>query len=179
MDAGPILAMRRTGPNPAETAEELHDRLAAIACDALDGAMKRLAANPSDPGDPQDESQATYAPKLTKADGRLDLAQSAIEVERRVNGLYSWPGARCLFLSAAGRSEEVVVARALAEDPAGAEPTPADRVGMITERGGILTGRGEIAFLEIKPAGARVMDWQSFVNGRHVEPGDRFVSLAE
>lgn len=177
MDAGPMLSQRRTGIKAAETAEELHDRLAAIGCDAIDAALKRLAADPADPGDPQDEFRATAAPKLSKADGILDLSQTAIELERRVNGLYSWPGARCRFVSQAGRSEEVVLARALADD-APAEPTPSHEIGCITQRGGLLTGRGELAILEIQPANGRVMNWEAFVNGRHVRPGDRFVAVS-
>jgi len=177
MDAGPILSQRRTVPGPDETAEELHDRLAAIGCDAVKGAMDRLARDPADPGDPQDESKATPAPKLSKADGILDLARPAIELQHRVNGLYSWPGAHCRFRSQAGRTEEVLLARAMAEDAPG-EPTPPDQVGVISPRGGMVCGRGELAILEIQPQGGRKMDWQSFVNGRHVTPGDRFESLS-
>lgn len=176
MDAGPMLSQRRTGVKEAETAEELHDRLAAIGCDAIDAALKRLTTNPTDPGDAQDESRATAAPKLTKADGLLDLSLPAVELERRVNGLYSWPGARCRFVSQSGRGEEVVLARAMADD-APAEPTPPHDIGRITNRGGFLTGRGELAILEIQPANGRRMTWDDFVNGRHVKPGDRFVSL--
>ena len=176
MDAGPLLSHRRTQIKPAETAEELHDRLAAIGCDALKAAMERLVRDPRDPGDPQDESLVTVAPRLSKADGRLDFARPAIELERRINGLYSWPGARCRFVSQAGRQEEVILARALA-DAALAGPTPPSEVGVVTLRGGVMSGRGELAILEILPQNSRKMSWEDFVNGRHVRPGDRFESL--
>ncbi|MEE8170338.1 MAG: methionyl-tRNA formyltransferase [Phycisphaerae bacterium] len=178
MDAGPILSQRRTTIKPDETASELHDRLAGVGCDAVAAAIERLQANPTDPGDVQDESMVTPAPKLSKADGVLDLNRSAAEVSRRINGLYSWPGARCRFVSHTGRSEEVTLARALETDEP-AEATPPESVGHVTQRGGVLTGRGEIAVLEIQPAGSRVMSWDDFVNGRHVQPGDRFLSQSK
>lgn len=176
MDAGPMLSQRRTAPDPDETADELHDRLAAIGCDAVQGALERLARNPADPGDPQDESAVTLAPKLAKTDGLIDLSGPALELQHRINGLYSWPGARCRFVPHTGKSEDVILARAMADDAA-ADPTPGDQIGRITERGGMLTGRGELAILDIQPQNGRKMDWHSFVNGRHVQPGDRFESL--
>ena len=41
----------------------------------------------------------------------------------------------------------------------------------------VQTPRGELIVLEIKPAGGKVMTWEAFVNGRHVQPGDRFVPV--
>ncbi len=174
MDAGPILAQRRTGIGVDETADELLQRLARIGCDCLDGALKRLAANPSDPGDPQDESRVTVAPKLKKADGFVDFGEPAAVVAARINGLWSWPGAACRFVSADGKRDEVVVlARARPAEAAGRGGEPGV-VGVVLTVG---TGKGELEILEIKPAGGKLMDWRSFVNGRHVKPGDRFVRI--
>ena len=41
---------------------------------------------------PQDESLATYAPKIEKADGELDLSQPAALLARQVRAYYPWPG---------------------------------------------------------------------------------------
>ena len=62
MDAGPILTTRWTSPKPEETANELHDRLAAIAVDAITGALELYATDPNPPGEPQDDAVATQAP---------------------------------------------------------------------------------------------------------------------
>jgi len=174
MDAGPILAQRRTAIGVDETADDLLQRLSRIGCDCLEGALARLALDPNDPGDPQDESRVTLAPKLKKADGAVDFGQPAGVIAARINGLWSWPGAACRFVSADGKRDEVVVlARARPSESPGRGGVP----GIVGEVLTVGTGTGELELLEIKPAGGKLMDWRSFVNGRHVKPGDRFVRI--
>src|SRR5207247_533564 len=71
MDAGPILTQRQTAIGPDETADELHDRLARIGCDAVRAALRELEADPKRPGTAQDDSKATLAPKLKKTDRQI------------------------------------------------------------------------------------------------------------
>jgi len=173
MDAGPILAQRRTAIAPDETADDLHDRLARIGCDCLRAALDRLLANPADPGEQQDASCATMAPKLKKSDGWADFTSPAASAAARINGLWSWPGAAVRFVSADGkRNELVTLARVRpAETPAAiSKSTP----GVVTDVLHVACAAGELELLELKPASGKLMDWRSFVNGRHVKPGDRF-----
>ena len=46
---------------------------------------------------PQDSGQASYAPKLTKADGRIRWQDSARAVHAQVRGVTPWPGAHSLL----------------------------------------------------------------------------------
>lgn len=173
MDAGPILAQRRTAIVPDETADDLLDRLARIGCDCLRAALERLAANPGDPGDPQDPAGVTLAPKLRKSDGYADFSLSPRRAAARINGLWSWPAAACRFISADGRRDEaVLIARAR---PAEMDAPSADPPGVVSGSLRVAVTGGEIELLEVRPVGGRLMDWQSFVNGRHVKPGDRFI----
>ena len=73
LDTGDILLETRFRLAPHETGGSLHDRLAALAPDALLDALDRLAAGTA-PRQPQDNSLATYAPKLDRAQrpDRLD-----------------------------------------------------------------------------------------------------------
>src|ERR1043166_3047380 len=88
MDAGDI-ALQRTEPiRPDDTAGTLHDRLARLGSELL---VETL--NGDFPRRPQDESQATYAKKLTKDDGHIDWNKSAVEIERQVRAFDPWPGA--------------------------------------------------------------------------------------
>ena len=174
MDAGPILATRWTFIKPEETAAELHDRLARIGPDAVRAALALHADGQLPAGEPQNPADATKAPKLSKADGRIDLAQPAAALAHRICGLWSWPGAACEFVSAAGdRRERVILARARAAEAYGPPPTP----GSIDARLFVATADGHIELLEVKPEGGRLMAWQEFVNGRHVKAGDRFESI--
>ena len=176
MDAGPILTTRWTSPKPEETADELHDRLAAIAVDAITGALELYAADPNPPGEPQDDAAATRAPKLRKEDGFIDFARPAAELAHFVCGMWDWPGARCRFSSSDGtRNEDVVLARArLAEGQTEGLPP-----GDLDARLLLATADGMLELLEIKPAGGKLMTWPDFVNGRHVKAGDRFTRITD
>ena len=172
MDAGPILIRRQTMIGPFETAEELHGRLAGVACDALDAGLRLYEAAALPEGEDQDESQATRAPKLSKSEGRLDWGESADLIGRRCRAFWPWPGARCGFVGSDGKPVEVAICSATAAPVAAAEPP-----GTVTEVLTVATGEGTLEIHSIQPAGKRVMGWQDFVNGRHVKPGDRFVNL--
>lgn len=178
MDAGPILVQRRTAIGVDETADELHDRLARIGCDAVREALKLLAADPRTPGRPQDETRVSFARKLSKADGHLRFDRPTAELAHRICGLWSWPGAACRFVSADGRRDEpVTIARAVPyEGHTSAAGSPAD-CGRITDMMSVQTLDGELSPLEIKPAGGSLMSWPDYVNGRRVRAGDRFMPI--
>lgn len=178
MDAGPILIQRRTGIGADETADELHDRLARIGCDAARATLELLTAEPNVPGTVQDESKVTLAPKLTKAEGFIRFNAQARDLTDRIRGLWSWPGANCRFLSQDGkRDERITIARAVPYEGRSSPARDPDDIGRVTEMMGVQLADREMMILELKPAGGRLMAWQDFVNGRHVQPGDRFVAI--
>lgn len=177
MDAGPILMQRRTVIGDVETADELHDRLARIGCDAVRATLDLLAAQPDTPGTVQDAARATIAPKLSKNDGHIAFDQPVAGLANRILGLWSWPGATCRYLSADGRRDEIVALARARPYEGGKTLADADEAGRITDVLSIRAADGELEILEIKPAGGRLMPWQDFVNGRHVAAGDRFVPI--
>lgn len=181
MDAGPMLSRTATEIADDETYGSLHDRLAAMGPAAVAEALRQFAGGADPPGEPQDESAVTAAPKLTKADGVLDFSVGARELSCRIRGTWPWPGGACRFVSKDGsREEEVTIALATvaSESPANATPSGSDALpGAITEALHVTARDGAIAIHEIKPSGGRLMSWADFVNGRHVKPGDRFVSV--
>ncbi|MFH0980715.1 MAG: methionyl-tRNA formyltransferase [Planctomycetota bacterium] len=174
MDAGPILTTRWTLIKPEETAAELHDRLAQIGPDAVQAALELHAGGQIPPGQPQAEEQASKAPKLTKQHGHLDFAQQARVLANRVCGLWDWPGATCVFMSAAsGRRERVTLARARVAEAGGPPTTP----GLLDPRLYVAAADGFLELLEIQPESGRLMTWPAFINGRHVTAGDRFEAV--
>ncbi len=91
LDTGDILLQHPLEIRPAETGGSLHDRLAELAPGAILEALDLLAAGRA-PRIPQDAAQATLAPKLDRAAGRLDWTLPAAELARAVRAFDPWPG---------------------------------------------------------------------------------------
>ena len=52
---------------------------------------------------PQNSEEATYAPKLTKADGKIDFGGRAGDLNRQIRAFDPWPGAFCDYKTLGGR----------------------------------------------------------------------------
>lgn len=92
VDAGDMLAVARTRIGRRETAGALEARLAHLGADLALQVIDRLEVGEIT-GIPQDSSQVTRAPKLTKEHGRIDWKQTASRLERQVYALQPWPTA--------------------------------------------------------------------------------------
>jgi len=103
VDTGDILLQRGTDILPNDTGGSLHDRLAQIAPEALLESLRLLKAKTA-PRIPQDNAQATYAPKLKRDDGRIDWSEPAEVVERKIRAFNPWPGA---FMQIAGQNLKI------------------------------------------------------------------------
>jgi len=89
LDTGDMLLKWETAIGPEENAVELGKRLAVAGAELL---VRTLAELPAIPSQPQDDSQATYAPILKKEDGKIDWQLSASEILNRIRGFEPWPG---------------------------------------------------------------------------------------
>jgi methionyl-tRNA formyltransferase len=92
LDTGDILLEKKIGIAPTETAASLHDRLAEVAPECLRKAISLLAKGDA-PRTPQESRLATYAPKLEREHGRIDWAEPAEALERKIRAFNPWPGA--------------------------------------------------------------------------------------
>jgi methionyl-tRNA formyltransferase len=91
LDAGAVYLEARTPISADDTAGSLHDRLMKMGAELILPTLAGLE-NGSLKGKEQDESQVTYAQKLTKEMEWLDTSRSARELDLRVRALNPWPG---------------------------------------------------------------------------------------
>ena len=97
LDTGDTLLERRLPIGPDDTAAALFPQLSHIGAEALVETLHGLERGTL-AARPQDHSEATLAPILTRDDGRMDLAtRSAQEVYNRWRGFFPWPGAHAAF----------------------------------------------------------------------------------
>ena len=96
LDTGPMLLKSITPIRPEDTGGSLHDRLADIGPPAVIEAINGLAAGTLR-GEVQDDSLATYAHKLGKADARIDWTRPAAELALMIRAFNPWPLAHALW----------------------------------------------------------------------------------
>lgn len=176
MDAGEMLAHASIPIGEDDSAETMHEKLAALSAPVLLETIDKIAKQRA-VYTKQDESKVSFAPKLRKSDGFLDFAESAISIHNKIRGLWSWPGAQCDFVSAktSKTSRVTIVAARIPEDR---EHSEKDH-GVFDKNLHVICGTGKIQILKIKPAGKGLMDFKSFANGRSLQPGDRFKTVSE
>jgi methionyl-tRNA formyltransferase len=174
MDAGAILGQSRLEIGELETTGELHDRLAADGATLVAQVLNDLAMGRA-VQTPQDESQATLAPKLSRQDAMIDFAQPAAVVARTIRGLYPWPGCRVKLVDPAG-GDVATVTLATARVHMGAGGVP----GVIDSTGKIGTGDGgAVEIVALQPEGKRPMSLSDFRNGRRWETGMKLVAVGK
>jgi methionyl-tRNA formyltransferase len=151
LDCGPVYARRAIDIGPADTAGDLHDRLAVQGAELLSVNLAAILARTLAP-EVQDESLVTYAAKLSKADAALDWHAPALELERQVRALNPWPVAEAKLSD--GRRIRIWEAQAL--DTESKAPC-----GSIVASGpagiDVATGRGCLRLSTIQAPGSKAM----------------------
>lgn len=155
LDTGPMLLRGAVPIGPDTTAATLHDALA-----ELGGRLVLQALADAPPPQAQPEDGITYAPKLTKADGKLDWTRSAAELDRQVRGLVPWPGA---YTELAGEILKILQAR---PEPATGTPGTA-----LDDRLLIACGDGALRLLRLQRPGRGPMDAAALLRGLAVPAG--------
>jgi methionyl-tRNA formyltransferase len=156
LDTGEILMQARCEILPADTAQMLHDRLAALGARCIVDALGDLLERRLHPV-PQDESGATYAAKIERMEARLDWHKPADELARQVRAFNPKPVAYGQVLDLELRIWNAV---ALA-DPRPAEPGEPISDGKHLDIG---TGRGLLRITQLQLAGKRPISASDFLN---------------
>ncbi len=171
LDSGDLVLTRPLEIREGETGQSLHDRLADLGPEAILNALETLG-NGTAARIPQDEEIATYAPKLTREDGRIDWSNSAREIERMIRAYHPWPGTTTTFADRHGAVRRMKVFPPVEVGP-GAGGTP----GQVIEAGseGILVqaGDGSLLLHELQAEGRRRMAAEAFLRGTSLESGTR------
>ncbi len=160
LDTGPMLHKKICAIGGLETADELHDRLAAFGAEALREVLPAILDGKLH-AEIQDDSEATYAEKLSKSESVLDWREPAFKLQRRVLGLNPWPVAQTLL---SGEVLRVWRAQAL-------ETVTDFAPGAILGHRRYLdvaTGSGILRLLEIQLAGGKKMPAEAFLNAHDV-----------
>jgi methionyl-tRNA formyltransferase len=165
MDEGDIILKKEVPIFSHDTAESLSRRLAA------DGSSLLLeAVNNIEKGnfklEKQDDSKATYAPKLNKEDGLINWDKDALGILAHARGVSPWPGAYTYLYG------KLIKICKMSIYGIGRTGKPGQIIGI--EKDGVLVGTksGAIVLEEVQPESSRCMDVNAFLAGHKVKVGD-------
>ncbi|WP_116475280.1 methionyl-tRNA formyltransferase [Zobellella maritima] len=168
LDTGDMLHTLSLPITAQDTSASLYDKLAELGPVGLLDTLQALA-NGTARAQPQDDSQANYADKLSKEEALLDWRQPAALLERCIRAFNPWP----ISYFRLGEHNIKVWQAEVRDEPAGQPPgtvIAASRAGI-----DVATGDGILRLLSLQPPGKRAMSCQDLLNARRdwFEPGTR------
>ncbi len=166
LDTGDVLLEHRLALGPDTMASDLFPQLSQIGADLVLATLAGLEAG-TITRKPQDHSQATLAPILTREDARMDLTdRTATEAYNRWRGFYPWPGAHATF-----RGKRFLIHR-MSVSPI----NPGLRAGALDwSTGQLLAGAAEgtaIILEEVQLEGKQQLSGIDFVRGFQLKQGE-------
>ena len=159
MDDGDMIAKKEIEIDYNDTAESLHDKLAILGRDFLIEVLPSII-NGTNEREKQDSSLVTYAPNIKREDERIDFSKSKRQVYNQIRGLYSWPGAYCLFEGKILKVWEAYETNNVFSNKFNGQITNIYEDGF-----GVKVENGEIVFKTVQLEGKKRMSALEFVNG--------------
>lgn len=160
LDCGDMLHQLSCPITQQDTSATLYDKLAQSGGNALLTTLEQLTQGQLHPR-PQDETQASYAHKLSKQESRLDWQLSAEQLERCIRAFNPWPVSYLLV-----NNEPIKVWRASVLNDL-QDTAPCGTVLSADKRGiAIATAQGVLVLEILQPPGKKPMSATDLLNSR-------------
>jgi len=165
LDTGAMLDRAETPILPEDTAQTLHDRLAQLGAERIVSVMSRLEKS-GITAIKQDDAQACYARKLSKAEAAIDWSLPAVSLARKIRALNPWPVASTHH---AGKRLRIWRAEALSDHMR----EPPGVVLDISAKGiTVQTGKGRLLITQLQAEGGKPLEATAFLNGYPLQAGN-------
>lgn len=172
LDTGAMLSIVSLPIEATDTSATLYDKLALVGPQALVEALQDLPALQAK-AQPQQDSAANYAEKLSKEEAQLDFHKTAAALEREIRAFNPWPVS---YLQLATQQLKIWQARV---ETGSAQPGQVVRV----DKKGIAIGTadGLLVIEQLQPPGKKAMAVVDFLNGRAdwFQPGQQLQHQTE
>lgn len=172
LDTGEILLQRECAIGLDETAGELTRRLSDLGAGLLVDTLAMHARGEIEPR-PQDPAEASLAPILTRADGRIDWSRNAQEIANLVRGCHPWP----LAVTLLGDRPVTVLRAEVSLEPAAAK-VPGPEPGRVIATGDAIVVQcqrdSRLRILQVQFPGRKSMTAREASNGRMIRVGETF-----
>lgn len=164
LDAGNMISKWAAPITEADTTQSLHDAISREGARLMVAAMHTLQTTGQLPSEVQDESLVTYAHKLEKSESAIDWSHSATRLSRQVRAFNPFPVATAKF-----KDQVCKLWFAHAVSGQGEPGTVLE-----TQPLRVACGEGALEIQELQMPGGKRQTAQQFVQGQHVQVGDRF-----
>ena len=159
LDAGPTYGLMTQTIRPADTAGDLLERLAEGGAGLLVQTLDGIEDGTLEARD-QPEEWISFAPKITVEDARVDWAEPAVAVDRRVRAVTPSPGAWSLF-----EGERLKVGPVRHVDHLGQERLEPGRLAVTKNAVFVGTATEPVQLGRVKPFGKKEMDAADWARG--------------
>ena len=163
VDTGDIILQRRMSIGANETAGAVHDRMAALGAEAVVETVQQI-----DEGAvatrPQNDEDATPAPKIRDEDCEVPWDRSAKDVHNHVRGLSPYPGAWTMH-----DDTRLKLYRTREAEGTGAPGEVIEADGRLV----VACGTGAVEVLSLQQPGRQRLDAVDFLNGYALDEDDR------
>ena len=160
LDTGDMLHKIACPISATDTSATLYATLAELGPEGMLHTLSQLEQGTAQP-EVQDETQVTYAEKLSKEEARLDWTLDAEQLERCVRAFNPWPVS---YFVIDEQPVKVWQADVIDSEKTGLQPgtiIAADKKGIQ-----IATARGVLNITQLQPAGKKPMSAQDLLNSR-------------
>ncbi|ART80762.1 methionyl-tRNA formyltransferase [Oceanisphaera avium] len=161
LDTGAMLHTARLPILNDDTSASLYEKLAKIGPVALLESVHQLASGTAT-AQVQDDTQATYADKLSKEEAHIDWHQSAAQIERCIRAFNPWP----VSFFFVGEHNIKVWQSEVLSDGAPTLATPGTIINASKAGIEVATGDGVLRLLSLQPPGKKAMSCQDLLNAR-------------
>ena len=166
LDTGMLLMRRSCKIDPAETAGSLHGKLAMLNAETLEEVVNDIIILLTT-AEPQDDSQALYAEKITPREAEIDWTRDTATLDCHIRAFTPFPGAWCL-----GPTGRIRILKAHPADLARPVQASAGSIVSMSETAlHVATGNGVLAIEQLQPAGKKPMHVADFFNGHKLVTG--------
>lgn len=164
LDTGDILFQKKVPITEEETGASLFDKLAEAGAELIVEALAKIEKGEVTPVK-QNDNNSCYAKMLSKSTGKIDWNKSAVEIERLVRGLNSWPSA---YTEYKGKQLKIWKAEVLPH----IEGKPGTIAKVTKDAVIVCTKDGALSLLEIQLEGKKRMSTKEFLLGRTFAEGE-------
>lgn len=170
LDTGDMILKTEVPVAEDETGDSLHDKLAkagaSLCVETLEALLDGTAVF-----EHQGESTTPYAKMLHKKLGDIDWTKSALEIERLVRGLNSWPSA---YTHWGDKVLKIWKAKAMPSDAMTKDQEPGTVLEVEKDWFSVQTGAGALCVRELQIPGKKRMEAGAFLRGYTLETGTVF-----